>query len=148
MTSSRPYLLRAIYEWIVDNGMTPYLLVNAELDGVEVPVQYVNSGKIILNVAPEAVQGLDISGEDVSFSARFDGKPMRVSFPMSAALAIYARENVAHTWLVDPVAGTLEVLELESGRWSILATHLGHETVRAVPFAEIELPLPALWPEP
>jgi stringent starvation protein B len=93
MTSSRPYLLRAIYEWIVDNGMTPYLLVNAEMEGVQVPVQYINNGKIILNVAPEAVQGLDMSGVDVSFSARFGGQPMRVSFPMSAALAIYAREN-------------------------------------------------------
>lgn len=93
MTSSRPYLLRAIYAWIVDNGMTPYLLVNAEHEGVQAPVQYVNNGKIILNVAPGAVQGLDMGGVDVSFSARFSGQPMRVSFPMSAALAIYAREN-------------------------------------------------------
>ena len=78
---------------IADNFMTPYLLVNTEMDGVQVPVQYINNGKIILNVAPEAVQGLDMSGVDISFSARFGGQPMRVSFPVSAALAIYAREN-------------------------------------------------------
>ena len=93
MNSSRPYLMRAIYEWIVDNGMTPYLLVNAEHPHVVVPVEHVNNGKIILNVAPEAVQELNMAGEEVSFNARFSGKPMSVSVPISAALAIYAREN-------------------------------------------------------
>jgi len=93
MTSSRPYLMRAIYEWIVDNDMTPYLLVNAEYANVFVPMDYVNNGKIILNVAPEAVQNLDMLGDELSFNARFGGKPMRVSVPMQAALAIYAREN-------------------------------------------------------
>ena len=93
MNSSRPYLMRAIYEWIVDNGMTPYLLVNADHPHVVVPIEHVSNGKIILNVAPEAVQDLDMGGEEVSFNARFSGKPMRVSVPISAALAIYAREN-------------------------------------------------------
>jgi len=93
MTSSRPYLLRAIYEWIVDNGLTPYLLVNAEINDVDVPLEHVNNGKIILNVAPEAVQGLELGDEAVSFSARFGGKPQQIYFPVSAALAIYAREN-------------------------------------------------------
>jgi len=93
MNSSRPYLMRAVYEWIVDNGMTPYLLVNAEHPHVVVPVEHVNNGKIILNVAPSAVQNLDMAGEEVSFSARFSGKPMHVSVPVSAVLAIYAREN-------------------------------------------------------
>jgi stringent starvation protein B len=93
MTSSRPYLLRAIYQWIVDNEMTPYLLVNAELEGVQVPEAYINNGKIILNVAPSAVQDLDMDGDYVGFNARFGGRPMQVMFPMAAALAIYAREN-------------------------------------------------------
>jgi len=93
MTSSRPYLLRAIYEWIVDNDLTPYLLVNAEQEGVEVPVQYVEKGKIVLNVSPRAVQALDLANERISFSARFAGRPMEVSVPVSAALAIYAKEN-------------------------------------------------------
>jgi len=93
MNSSRPYLMRAIYEWIVDNEMTPYLLVNAEHPHVVVPLEHVNNGKIILNVAPTAVQNLDMVAEEVSFSARFGGKPMHVSVPVSTVLAIYAREN-------------------------------------------------------
>ena len=93
MTSSRPYLLRAIYEWIVDNGLTPYLLVNADYPDVQVPVEHVNNGKIILNVAPGAVQSLDLGATDVSFNARFGGRPMNLFFPVAAVLAIYAREN-------------------------------------------------------
>jgi stringent starvation protein B len=93
MNSSRPYLMRAIYDWIVDNKLTPYLLVNAGEPDVQVPVEHINNGKIILNVDPNAVQDLDMSGVDISFSARFSGKPTQVSLPISAALAIYAREN-------------------------------------------------------
>lgn len=93
MNSSRPYLMHAIYEWIVDNNMTPYLLVNADYPGVQVPIEFVNNGKIILNVAPGAVQNLDMAGDELSFNARFSGKPMRVSVPIAGALAIYAREN-------------------------------------------------------
>lgn len=93
MTSSRPYLLRAIYEWIVDNRLTPYLLVNAEQDGVEVPRQYVENGKIVLNMGPRAVQALELGNDEVSFSARFAGTPMSVHVPITAALAIYAKEN-------------------------------------------------------
>jgi stringent starvation protein B len=93
MTSSRPYLIRAIYEWIVDNGLTPYLLVNATLEGVQVPTQYIDDGKIVLNVSPNAVQHLELGNEWVMFGARFGGAPMEVSLPPSAVLAIYAKEN-------------------------------------------------------
>lgn len=93
MTSSRPYLLRAIYDWIIDNGLTPYLLVDATADQVMVPQNYVNNGKIILNISPVAVQNIAINDEEVSFSARFDGYPMSVVAPITAALAIYAKEN-------------------------------------------------------
>jgi len=93
MTSSRPYLLRAIYDWIVDNNLTPYLLVNAEQEGVQVPEQYVEKGKIVLNVSPRAVQALDLANERITFSARFAGRPMEVNVPVTAALAIYAKEN-------------------------------------------------------
>ena len=93
MTSSRPYLLRAIYDWIVDNGLTPYLLVNANMENVLVPTEFVSNGKIILNVAPAAVKELEIGNEEVHFSARFSGNPMYVSVPMDAAMAIYAKEN-------------------------------------------------------
>ena len=93
MTSSRPYLLRAIYEWIVDNGLTPYLLVDATAEQVEVPQKYVNNGKIILNISPGAVQDIHLGDEVVSFNARFDGMPMSCLAPVVATLAIYAKEN-------------------------------------------------------
>jgi stringent starvation protein B len=93
MTPSQPYLLRAIYDWIVDNEMTPYVLVNAENDDTYIPRDYVENGKIVLNVSPVAVDGLDLGNDYVAFSARFAGKPMEVSFPVTAVLAIYAKEN-------------------------------------------------------
>jgi len=93
MNSSRPYLMRAMYEWIVDNNLTPYLLVSTGEPDVRVPVEHINNGKIILNVDPNAVQDMDMFGVEVSFSARFSGKPTQIRVPISAVLAIYAREN-------------------------------------------------------
>lgn len=93
MTSSRPYLLRAIYEWIVDNGSTPHIVVAAEMDSVQVPRQFVENGVIVLNVAPSAVRDLELGNDRVSFSARFAGSAQYVSVPMAAIQAIYAREN-------------------------------------------------------
>jgi stringent starvation protein B len=93
MSSSRPYLVRALYEWIVDNGCTPHLLVDAHVPGAEVPLQYVDNGRIILNVSPAAVSGLDLGNDQIQFDARFGGVAMRVRVPIRAALAIYAREN-------------------------------------------------------
>jgi len=93
MNSSRPYLLRAIHQWIVDNDCTPYLLVNAAAPGVSVPAEYVENDKIILNVGPMAAHNLELGDEEVSFDARFGGRPMAVVAPVPAVLAIYAREN-------------------------------------------------------
>ena len=93
MTPSRPYLVRAIYEWLVDNNATPYLLVDATQANVRVPTQHVKDGKIVLNIAPHAVKDLFMRNEGISFSARFGGVPMMVSAPMAAVAAIYAREN-------------------------------------------------------
>ena len=93
MTSSRPYLIRALYEWIVDNQMTPHILVEAAYPGTEVPQQFVENGKIVLNVGPNAVQGLALGNEAVSFSARFSGMVNHIMVPMGAVQAIYAREN-------------------------------------------------------
>lgn len=93
MTSHRPYLLRALYEWIADNGMTPHLLVDATRSGVQVPLQAVKDGQIVLNVADRAVSGLDMSNERIRFSARFGGVSQAVSVPIGAVLAIYARET-------------------------------------------------------
>ncbi len=93
MTSSRPYLLRALWDWITDNGMTPHLLVDATVDGAVVPDAFVEQGKITLNVGPNAVQGLELGDEFVAFSARFAGTPMDVFVPLAAVMAVYAREN-------------------------------------------------------
>lgn len=93
MTSHRPYLLRALYEWIADNGLTPHLLVDATRPQVFVPTHAVKDGRIVLNVAQRAVAGLEMSNELIRFSARFGGVSHNVSVPVSAVLAIYAREN-------------------------------------------------------
>lgn len=93
MTSSRPYLLRALHEWIVDNHLTPYIVVDANGEGVEVPRQFVENGKIVLNISPFAVRELSMETDYVLFSARFGGKPMNVIVPIASVLAIYAKEN-------------------------------------------------------
>lgn len=93
MTSSRPYLIRALYQWIVDNDLTPYILINAAHPGVQAPQQYVQSGRLVLNVSPTAVHGLLMSNDQVEFSARFGGAPMAVVIPIDAVSAIYAKEN-------------------------------------------------------
>lgn len=95
MTPKRPYLLRALYHWIVDNNLTPHLVVDATIVGTIVPQSFVSEGQIVLNISPTAVQGLQLADHEVRFSARFGGKPMQVVVPMTAALAIYARENGA-----------------------------------------------------
>lgn len=93
MTSSRPYLLRALYTWIVDNGLTPHLLADAIAAGVQVPQQHVKEGRIVLNIAPHAVHGLQLGNERIEFSARFGGVATGVVLPVSAVLGIYAAEN-------------------------------------------------------
>ena len=91
--SRRPYLIRAIYEWCVDNGHTPHLLVAADYPGVNVPLQFVQEGRITLNLSPMAVQSLNIEDDPIWFSARFSGRPFDVIVPTGAVLAIFAREN-------------------------------------------------------
>jgi stringent starvation protein B len=93
MTPSRPYIVRALYEWIVDNNCTPYILVNAYGDGVEVPQQHVKDGQIILNISPMAVQGLSLGDDRIDFDGRFSGISTQVSVPIASVLGIYAKEN-------------------------------------------------------
>ncbi|MGB1309878.1 MAG: ClpXP protease specificity-enhancing factor [Leucothrix sp.] len=93
MTSNRPYLMRAMYEWILDNELTPHVIIDAEMAGVEVPRQYIEEGRIILNIAPRAVQAFLIDNECLGFSARFAGKPYNIYAPIGAVRAIYASEN-------------------------------------------------------
>jgi stringent starvation protein B len=89
----RPYFLRALYDWIVDSELTPYLLVTVEGDSVQVPREYVSEGKIVLNVSPTAVRDLDLGQESVSFSGRFGGRPFPVFVPLANVQAIYAKET-------------------------------------------------------
>jgi len=93
MTSSRPYLVRAMYQWIADNGLTPHLLVDVSVNGVHVPAEHIQNGKIILNIAPMAISGLILGDEEITFNARFSGKPMALHIPVEAVLAVYAKEN-------------------------------------------------------
>jgi len=93
LNSSRPYIIRAIYEWIVDNGCTPHLLVDAGIDGVDVPQAYVSDGQIVLNISPSAVLGLEMTNEAVFFNGRFGGVATDILVPIGGILGIYAREN-------------------------------------------------------
>ena len=93
VTPSRPYLVRALYEWILDNDDVPYLVVDATLASVMVPEQFVSDGQIILNIGPTAVQTLQMEDEAISFSARFGGVPMQVYVPILAVKAIYAKQS-------------------------------------------------------
>lgn len=120
LTPNRPYLLRAYYDWLMDNQLTPHVVVDAFVTGTQVPQQYVKDGQIVLNIAAGAVGNLQISNEFVEFSARFGGVPQQVILPMAAIVAIYARENGAGTvfdiedsYLVedDEVAVDLSVVE-------------------------------------
>jgi len=93
MTPSRPYLIRAVHEWVIDNQMTPHMLVDVSQESVQVPQEYVDDGKIILNISPSAVEQLVMDNEHISFQARFRGVPMEIFVPVSAVLAVYAKEN-------------------------------------------------------
>ena len=91
-SSTRPYLIRALYEWCSDNGFTPYIAVRAD-ESVQVPREYVQNGEIVLNVSPDATSGMTLGNEFIEFKARFGGIPRDIMVPMDRVLAIYAREN-------------------------------------------------------
>lgn len=93
MTPLKPYLIRSLYEWIIDNHMTPYMLVNAEHPSAILPEEFIENNQIVLNIRPEAVQNLHLGDKSVEFEARFSGNSMQVVAPISAILAVYAKEN-------------------------------------------------------
>ncbi|MBQ0724216.1 MAG: ClpXP protease specificity-enhancing factor [Cycloclasticus sp.] len=93
MTPLKPHLVRALHEWIIENNLTPYLLVDASYENVAVPTAFVNDNKIILNAHPDAIQHWCLDNDAVSFSARFSGKPENLFIPINAILAVYAKEN-------------------------------------------------------
>ncbi len=93
MTPSRPYFIRAVYEWILDNELTPYLLVNSGYPDVMVPMEFVQDGKILLNLAPSAIRELHMGNDEIEFSARFGGKARNLYVPIGSVMAVYAKEN-------------------------------------------------------
>jgi stringent starvation protein B len=93
MTSNRPYLIRAYYDWIVENECTPYLAVDAFFPGVEVPQEHVDDGQIVLNLTPRAITELVMNNTEISFSTRFGGVPSDIRLPVQSVMGIYAREN-------------------------------------------------------
>jgi len=93
MTSNRPYMIRALYEWITDNRMTPHLLVDATHPQAVVPARFIQDGKVVLNISPTAVRALVLGNGDIEFGARFGGVAMEVRVPVGAVLGVYAREN-------------------------------------------------------
>ncbi|MDP0587936.1 MAG: ClpXP protease specificity-enhancing factor [Candidatus Endonucleobacter bathymodioli] len=123
MTSSRPYIARALYEWILDNSYTPYILVDANCEDVVVPNEYVSDGRIVLNISPVAIRGLDIGKDFLSFDGRFDGRALMVFVPFEALMAIYAKENGqgmvfevgAESMIEKPVDSGLKQPDMRSG---------------------------------
>ena len=112
LSPRRPYLLRAFYEWLLDNQLTPHLVVDVTLPGVLVPMEYARDGQIVLNIAPCAVGNLELANDEVRFNARFGGVPRQVSVPLAAVLAIYARENGAGTMFEPEAAYDEDVASL------------------------------------
>lgn len=102
MSSTKPYLIRAIREWAIDHNLTPQILVDASSEGVDVPQEYVKSGQIILNIGGQAVQMNHLDNEELSFSARFGGVARLCTVPVESVLAIYARENGQGIFFKEP----------------------------------------------
>ena len=143
MLSSRPYLARGLYEWLLDNEHTPYIVVDADQPGVRVPRQFVQNGQIVLNIGPTAVRDLLIGNDAVSFHAGFGGQPMQVVVPMPALVAIYARENgVGMVFGHEPSLPAAEEEESASpsraGPRSVAESHEAEQEVSASTNAERE----------
>ena len=102
MTSNRPYLIRALHEWLTDNSLTPHILVDASKPAVSVPGQFIEDGKVVLNISRNAVKHLELTNEWISFDARFSGQPESISVPVAAVIAIYARENGQGMMFAEP----------------------------------------------
>lgn len=125
MTSSKPYIVKAFYDWISDNGLTPYIVVDVSVYGVMVPMSYVNDGQIVLNVSMSAVGSIAMGETSIELSARFGGKLEHMTVPYGAVAAIYAKENGAGTSLEIEHPQQNDTLEVETSRSKI-------STVKAV----------------
>ncbi len=140
-SSTRPYLIRALYEWCTDNGLTPYVAVQVD-DSVQVPREYVKDGEIVLNISFDATSGLELGNEFVAFSARFAGKAREIMIPVDRVIAIYARENGQGMAFPRPaVPGT----DAASAAPAVSAAPAGKD---ATPHADTEVKLVESVPSP
>lgn len=122
MTSTKPYIVRAFYDWISDNQLTPYIAVDVNVHGVMVPMSFVNDGQIILNISAAAVGGISMVDEQIEFCARFAGKLEHIVVPFGAVSAIYAKENGAGTTLAIEHPELPEVDETPAATLSSVST--------------------------
>jgi len=124
-TSTRPYLIRALYEWCTDNGFTPYVAVRVD-DSVQVPREYVKDGEIVLNVSFDATSSLQLGNDFIEFKARFGGKPRDILVPIGRVIAIYAREN-GQGMAFPPPVDHLETPSGSVGLPAVSTTRVGSE---------------------
>ena len=113
MTSNKPYLIRALYEWLVDNDATPYIMVDTTQPGVMIPPGIDRDGQVVLNIAMRAVQGLDLANGHITFSARFSGATHNIYIPMRAVMAIYSKEDGEGMMFAEEANASAEVAPAE-----------------------------------
>jgi stringent starvation protein B len=119
-TSTRPYLIRALYEWCTDNGFTPYVAVLVD-DSVQVPREYVKDGEIVLNISFDATSSLKLGNDFIEFKARFAGTPREILVPIGRVIAIYARENGQGMAFPSPVSAPTADVVLKSAPSAVVA---------------------------
>ncbi len=143
-SSTRPYLIRALYEWCTDNGLTPYVAVQVD-DSVQVPREYVKDGEIVLNISFDATSGLELGNEFVAFSARFAGKAREIMIPVDRVIAIYARENGQGMAFPRPAVPGPDATAASPASPAVAATPAGKD---ATPHADTEVKLVESVPPP
>lgn len=116
MGSNKPYLVRATFEWIVDNDCTPYLVASAEVPGLDVPVEFLKDGQITLNISPVAVPDLHMDNDSIVFSARFSGVARRIYVPMDSVSAVFAQENGQGMMFEVAILSASEEVETSSSK--------------------------------
>lgn len=133
MTSTKPYLIRAIYEWILDNGMTPHLVVDVRYPGVLAPTEFVEDNRLVLNISPAAVRGLILGNERIEFNARFGGVARDVIVPSEAVLGIFTRENGQGMVFAEPALPVQKAPEPHPARPDTGLTGPGEDGASASP---------------
>ena len=118
ITPTRPYMVRALYQWIEDNALTPYLMVDATADNVQVPKEHVQDGRIVLNIASRATGNMSMENDYIHFSARFGGVSQEIWVPLTAVMGIYAKENSQGMFLT---LMNMTIMNLKRTLWQVAA---------------------------